>query len=58
MAQGAHTESRRIQSSHDLQALCKAISVSGMLSCSPAFPPYPNSTAVLAWDGLLSLRSV
>lgn len=58
MAQGAHTENRRIQGSRDLQALCKAISVSGMLSRFPAFPRYPNSTAVLAWDGLLSLGSV
>lgn len=50
-----HTQIRGIQGSCDLQALCKAISVSRMLSHSPAFPRCLNPTALLAWDGFLSL---
>lgn len=55
MAQGAHAESRGIQGSRDLQAPCKAISVSRTLSRSPAFPRCLNPTALSAWDGFLGL---
>lgn len=50
-----HTQSRGIQGSCDLQARCKDISVSRMLSHSLAFPRCLNPTALLACDGFLSL---